>query len=163
MWPAISGEAQHPLRIIQVYLTFPLGETALQLGQRNSLGRRLRFYLATGMLYGMLFEWALSYFIPNSGLFGRIVFCSMLGLLIWGVNFYAILSWLQPLLFGSPLDCRFGSLVGGGADAFGVRLDNGYRLSTRSRDAGKGAGVTSGLRYLCGLFTLFGNPYGHDG
>ena len=51
------------------------------------------------MLYGMLFEWALSYFIPNSGLFGRIVFCSILGLLVWGVNFYAILIWLQPLLF----------------------------------------------------------------
>ena len=43
LWPAISGEAQHPLRIIQVYLTFPLGETALQLGQRNSPGSGLRF------------------------------------------------------------------------------------------------------------------------
>ena len=25
LWPAISGQSQHPLRIIQVYLTFPLG------------------------------------------------------------------------------------------------------------------------------------------
>ena len=29
LWPAITGAPQHPLRIIQVYLTFPMGEAAL--------------------------------------------------------------------------------------------------------------------------------------
>ena len=99
LWPSISGQTQHPLRIIQVYLTFPMGETALQLDSGVLLALGCLLYLATGMLYGMLFEWALSYLIPNAGLLGRIVFCSILGLFIWGVNFYAILIWLQPLLF----------------------------------------------------------------
>ncbi len=99
LWPAISGQTQHPLRIIQVYLTFPLGETALQLDSGVLLALGCLLYLATGMLYGTLFEWALSCLIPNAGFVGRIVFCSILGLFIWGVNFYAILIWLQPLLF----------------------------------------------------------------
>ena len=100
LWPSISGESQHPLRIIQVYLTFPLGETALQLDSGVLLAAGCLLYLATGMLYGMLFESVVAYCIPNAGLLGRIVFCSVLGLLVWGANFYAILIWLQPLLFG---------------------------------------------------------------
>ena len=100
LWPAISGQAQHPLRIIQVYLTFPLGETALQLDSGALLAIGCVAYLATGMLYGMLFEWAISFFVPNSGHVPRMVFCSALALLIWGLNFYGILIWLQPLLFG---------------------------------------------------------------
>jgi hypothetical protein len=100
LWPAISGEPQHPLRIIQVYLTFPLGETALQLDSGVLLAAGCVAYLATGMLYGTLFEWIISCLIPNSRLLARIVFCSVFALLIWGVNFYAILTWLQPLLFG---------------------------------------------------------------
>jgi len=98
--PDIGGEPQHPLRIIQVYLTFPLGETALQLESGVVLALGCVLYLATGMFYGILFEWAVSYFIPNSGISARIGFCSVLGLLVWGVNFYAILIWLQPLLLG---------------------------------------------------------------
>jgi hypothetical protein len=38
LWPAISGQAQHPLRMIQVYLTFPLGEAALALESGVVLG-----------------------------------------------------------------------------------------------------------------------------
>ena len=51
--PAISGQAHHPLRIVQVYLTFPLGETALQLDSGVLLSVGCVLYLATGMLYGM--------------------------------------------------------------------------------------------------------------
>ena len=76
LWPAISGQAQHPLRIIQVYLTVPLGETALHLDSGVLLAVGCVFYLATGMLYGMLFEWSISFLIPNSGLWGRILYCS---------------------------------------------------------------------------------------
>jgi hypothetical protein len=100
LWPAISGEAQHPLRLVQVYLTFPLGETALALDSGVALALGCLLYIATGMIYGLLFELALSQLIPNAALGGRLLACSVLVLLIWAVNFYGILAWLQPLVFG---------------------------------------------------------------
>jgi hypothetical protein len=100
LWPAISGQSQHPLQIIQVYLTFPLGSAALQLDSGFLLAFGCVLYLGTSMLYGMLFELSISYFVPQIGLLGRLVWCSILALLVWCVNYYGILIWLQPLLFG---------------------------------------------------------------
>jgi hypothetical protein len=100
LWPTISGEAQHPLRLIQIYLTFPLGESALQLNSGVALAAGCILYLATGMLYGMLFVLSLSYFLPRTDMWARLVACSVLALFVWTTNFYLILSWLQPLLFG---------------------------------------------------------------
>jgi hypothetical protein len=100
LWPAISGTQQHPLRLIQVYLTFPLGESALELNSGILLAIGCLMYLATGMLYGMLFVILLSYFLPHASVWGRLLVCSVLAIAIWGINFYGILAWLQPLLFG---------------------------------------------------------------
>jgi len=100
LWPAMSGELQHPLRIIQVYLTFPLGESALQLNSGVLLSLGCLLYLGTGMLYGMLFELAISYFLPRAGVGMRLVSCSILAILIWSLNFFGLLIWVQPLLFG---------------------------------------------------------------
>jgi hypothetical protein len=100
LWPAISGAAQHPLRMIQVYLTFPLGETALALDSGVALALGCLLYLATGMLYGVLFELAMSWFIPNAGWRARLLACSLMALAVWIVNFYGVLAWLQPLVFG---------------------------------------------------------------
>jgi hypothetical protein len=99
-WPAISGEAQHPLRLVQVYLTFPMGESALALDSGTALALGCLLYLATGMLYGVLFELAMSWFIPNAGSRARLLVCSIMALAVWIVNFYGILAWLQPLVFG---------------------------------------------------------------
>ena len=100
LWPAISGTTQHPLRLIQVYMTFPLGESALELDSGMLLALGCLMYLATGMLYGMLFVVVLSYVIPNAGVWGRLAACSVLAIAVWGVNFYGLLAWLEPLLFG---------------------------------------------------------------
>jgi len=100
LWPAISGGTQHPLRLIQVYLTFPLGESALELSGGTLLALGCLMYLATGMLYGMLFVVVLSYLLPNAGLGARLIACSVLAIAVWLLNFYAILAWLQPLLLG---------------------------------------------------------------
>ena len=100
LWPAIAHQDQHPLRLIQVYLTFPMGEAALNLNSGVLLTLGCVLYLGTGMLYGMLFELALSYFIPKANLIGRLITCSILALVVWVVNFYGVLIWLQPLLFG---------------------------------------------------------------
>src|SRR5262249_47475545 len=47
---------QHPLKLIQVYLTFPLGEPALQLDSGLALAIGCCLYLLTGMVLGIPFQ-----------------------------------------------------------------------------------------------------------
>lgn len=100
VWSSLRGEPQNPLRLIQVYLTFLLGETALKIDTGITLAIGCCLYLATGMLYGVLFQLALTRFTPNATFGKRLLFVTLLSLAVWLVNFYGILSWLQPLLFG---------------------------------------------------------------
>lgn len=101
----IAGK--HPLQLIRVYLTFPLGEKALALADPAkpsiSDGMILAFgcclFIATGMLLGMPLQLVLSRFNGKATLSKRLAVASGLSLVLWLFNFYAILSWLQPLLF----------------------------------------------------------------
>lgn len=99
-WSQITGQAQHPLKLIQVYLTFPMGEQALKTDTGLLLAIGCVLYIGTGMLYGMFFQVILSRFFPNSTLPARLVICSILALIVWVVNFYFVLSWLQPAMVG---------------------------------------------------------------
>lgn len=103
----IAGKS--PLELIRVYLTFPLGEEALQLTQGQKVyvvgdGVILAFgcclYLATGMLLGIPVFMALTWLAATGGIIKRLLVASLVSLVIWGINFYLILSWLQPLLIG---------------------------------------------------------------
>jgi hypothetical protein len=101
IWPAITHQPQQsPLKLIQVYLTFPLGEAALKINGGITLAIGVCLYLGTGMLYGMLFQVVLSRFFPDARLGRRLAVCSVLAIAVWLINFYGILSWLQPLAFG---------------------------------------------------------------
>ena len=91
---------QHPLRLVQVYLTFPLGESALQIQDGLTLAVGCCLYLATGMLLGIPFHLVLSRWFAGASFGLRLGVASALALGLWLVNFYALLSWLQPLLFG---------------------------------------------------------------
>ena len=93
---------QEPLRLIQVYLTFPLGRAPLEPGFDNGLALAVGccLYLATGMLLAIPFHLMLTRWFANRSFAARFVGVSVLALAIWVVNFYGILSWLQPLLFG---------------------------------------------------------------
>jgi hypothetical protein len=103
----IAGK--HPLELIRVYLTFPLGEQALQLadpgrsGQSVSDGMILAFgcclFLATGMVLGIPFQLVLSRLGDQATLGRRLIVATVFSIALWVVNFYLILSWLQPLLF----------------------------------------------------------------
>ena len=98
-----------PLELIRVYLTFPLGERALQLastgkdiyvigdGVMLAIGSCL--YLFTGMLIGVPFFIALVRLTDGKSVAYRLVIASILSLALWAFNFWGILSWLQPLLF----------------------------------------------------------------
>jgi hypothetical protein len=104
----IAGKT--PLELIRVYLTFPLGEKALELagaaGSQYAVGDGVILaigcclYLGTGMLLGIPVYLALTRFADKGGLLTRLAVASVVSLAIWGFNFYAILSWLQPRLIG---------------------------------------------------------------
>lgn len=91
-----------PLQIIKVYLTFPLGAKALSedfnTGMALAIGCCL--YIGTGMVLGIPFQLIFAKFWPHANLTMRLLVATILGLVIWAINFYGILSWLQPLLFG---------------------------------------------------------------
>lgn len=95
---------QHPLRIIQVYLTFGMGEEALRLepGASRSLllfaGSFL--YLATGALLGIPLQFVLQGLLKSAGTAARAIACLAFGAVLWAVNFLVLLPLLQPALFG---------------------------------------------------------------
>ncbi len=101
---------RHPLEWIRVHLTFPLGAEALRLtdAERNVavIDDRMILvfgcclYLATGMLLGIPFHLVISRYAREGSLRSRLAVASALALATWGVAFYGVLSWLQPLLFG---------------------------------------------------------------
>jgi hypothetical protein len=101
-----------PLELIRVYLTFPLGEKALQLTQgqmtyavndRVIVALGCTLYVLTGMILGIPVYIALSRLAAKDGLGKRLIVASVVSLLIWLVMFYGVLSWLQPLLVeGTP-------------------------------------------------------------
>ncbi|MBA4019969.1 MAG: hypothetical protein C0483_22615 [Pirellula sp.] len=94
-----TDEPRHPLRLIQVYLTFPLGERALHIDGGLALAVGCCLYLATGMILGMFFHLFLTRYTASAGFVKRMLIVTALSLAVWLVNFYGILSWLQPLLF----------------------------------------------------------------
>lgn len=92
----------HPLRIVKVYLTFPLGEQAFDSDMDSGLVLAVGccLYIGTGMVLGILFQLVLSRFCIGDTFRKRLVVATVLGVGVWVINFYGILSWLQPVLFG---------------------------------------------------------------
>jgi len=92
-----------PLELIRVYLTFPMGAQALDFNAVDNgltLAIGCCLYIGTGMLYGILFQIVLTRFAAQSSIAVQFVVVSALALAVWLVNFYGVLYWLQPLLFG---------------------------------------------------------------
>ncbi len=104
----IAGKT--PLELIRVYLTFPLGAKALELNSTAQGGYAVGdgvilaigccLYLGTGMLLGIPVYLAITRFAAKGGLIARLAVATVASLAIWAFNFYAVLSWLQPLLIG---------------------------------------------------------------
>lgn len=97
-----SLAGKDPLQLIRVYLTFGLGGKALDptfdAGLALAMGCVL--YIATGMLLGIVFHVILTRYAADTGLATRLAWASVIATAIWVVNFYLLLSWIQPLLFG---------------------------------------------------------------
>ncbi len=91
---------KHALQIIRVYLTFPLGEAALTMDSGAALAIGCCLYLATGAVYGIAFHLILSRYFASASGGKRFIVATLVGVALWLVNYYAVLSWLQPALFG---------------------------------------------------------------
>lgn len=91
------------LKLISVYLTFPLGEDALHFNTDHNgfiLAAGCGLYLLTGTIGGIPFHLILSRFFAHDSFVKRFVVASIMGIGIWVINFYGILSWAQPQLIG---------------------------------------------------------------
>ena len=97
-----SVAGKDPLQLIRVYLTFGLGAKALDPAFDNGLALAMGcvLYIATGMLLGIVFHVILTRYASTAGLGGRIAWATAIAVAIWLVNFYCLIAWLQPLLFG---------------------------------------------------------------
>ena len=98
LWSAVTGQSQHVLRLIQVYLTFPMGESALEIDSGLTLAVGCSLYILTGMIYGVVFQMGLAKFTADASLKRRLIVASGFALVLWLVNFYVLLRYLQPLL-----------------------------------------------------------------
>ena len=97
-----SLAGKDPLQLIRVYLTFGLGGRSLDPAFDSGLALAMGcvLYIATGMLLGIVFHVILTRYAAQAGLVGRLVLASVVAAAVWLVNFYGLISWLQPLLFG---------------------------------------------------------------
>ena len=91
-----------PLQLIRVYLTFGMGAKALDPAFDDNLALAMGcvLYIATGMLLGVVFQVILGRFAAKASLPGRLLWASGIAVAVWLVNFYGLIAWLQPLLFG---------------------------------------------------------------
>lgn len=98
---------QDALQLIRVYLTFPLGDQALNFtAEENGLVLAIGccLYIATGMLLGVPFFVILTRYTQNATFAKRFLLGTILSLIVWIVNFYVILLWLQPTLIDMDPD-----------------------------------------------------------
>lgn len=93
---------QDPLELVRVYLTFPLGEQAFALKANANLVLAIGccLYLGTGMVLGVPIHLAIRRAAPDGSWLRGFAAATLASLALWGLNFYGILAWLQPLLFG---------------------------------------------------------------
>ncbi len=89
---------RHPLELIRVYLTFPMGAEALIVEEGVVLFVGCMLYLVTGALYGILFHLVMTLYFADASKGKRFLVASAIGLALWVINFYLIISWLQPIL-----------------------------------------------------------------
>lgn len=94
-----------PLELIKVYLTFPMGERALELSSDQGSGLILALgvtlYIGTGMLLGVPLYWLMVRICGREApLAKRAIVGSVVALGLWAVAFYGVLAWFQPALLG---------------------------------------------------------------
>jgi len=90
---------QDPLQFLRVYGTFFLGQQALTTEDLNFFMLVAIVHFSVGAVAGAVFHVLVNYFLPDrAGL--QIALGALYGLLMWFVNFYVVIAWVQPRLWG---------------------------------------------------------------
>jgi hypothetical protein len=90
---------QDPLRFLRVYGTVFLGQEALTTDDLNFFMLVAVVHFSVGAMAGAVFHVFINRFFPVGAL-RQILLGAAYGLLMWVVNFYLVLSWLEPALVG---------------------------------------------------------------
>jgi hypothetical protein len=91
--------SQDPLRFLRVYGTVFLGAKALTTEDLNFFMLVAIVHFSVGAIAGAVYHVFVNRFVPEQPLL-QIVLGALYGLAMWVVNFYLVLSWLQPMLVG---------------------------------------------------------------
>jgi hypothetical protein len=92
---------QDPLRFLRVYGTFFLGARALTTDDLNFFMLVAVVHFSVGAAAGAVFHVLVNRFVPDRPVL-HVALGALYGLVMWLVNFYAVISWLQPRLVGEP-------------------------------------------------------------
>jgi hypothetical protein len=93
---------QDPLLFLRVYGTIFLGPRALTTDDLNFFMLVAVVHFSVGAIAGAVFHVLVNWLVPDRTVL-TIALGAAYGLLMWVVNFYFVISWLQPLLWGQPL------------------------------------------------------------
>ncbi len=91
---------QDPYRILRVYGTVFLGQEALTTDNLNFFMLVAVVHFSVGALAGAVFHVGLNRLFPAASTMRQIGLGVAYGLLMWFVNFYLVLWWLEPALVG---------------------------------------------------------------
>lgn len=90
---------QDPLLFLRVYGTMFLGKEALTTVDLNFFMLVAVVHFSVGAAAGMVFQVLVSRFAPEGALL-HVLLGALYGLVMWVVNFYGVIAWLQPELVG---------------------------------------------------------------
>jgi hypothetical protein len=91
-----------PLELLRVYSTILGGARTAESSEAVVLLFALGVHTLTGAVCGAPIHVVVSRFFPGRPLGARLFTGAWLGVVMWAINFYGVLSWLQPLLLGEP-------------------------------------------------------------
>jgi hypothetical protein len=92
---------QDPLLFLRVYGTFFLGPKALTTDDLNFFMLVAVVHFSVGAVAGAVFQVLVSRFVPDNAPL-QIILGVLYGLLMWLVNHYVVIAWMQPQLVGRP-------------------------------------------------------------
>jgi hypothetical protein len=92
---------QDPLLFLRVYGTVFLGAKALTTDDLNFFMLVAVVHFSVGALAGAVFHVLVNWLVPGRTA-TQIALGAAYGLLMWIVNFYVVIAWLQPRLVGEP-------------------------------------------------------------
>lgn len=93
---------QDPLLFLRVYGTVFLGAKALNTDDLNFFMLVAVVHFSVGASAGAVYHVLVNWLVPDRPVL-HIVLGASYGLLMWVVNFYLVIAWLQPAVFGEML------------------------------------------------------------